>query len=377
VESLFFGGEKALSLDKAFMEETRRLDRIVEIETQAAQQRRQSRNDSSSNEEHGATSSSSGDHALHHSDKTDSTSVKRLSRSNMIYDDDHDANASSSSTSSSNDFHDSSAVDGSSTTSINMLEQDPTLKAWIRSSNVNFEEEELQLQQSKKRDNSYFSSTAEMRRDSRNELQHYLHTAAPLVPFSSTSSTSSTAGTSASRNNSLAQMRRPSATSTIVNSLANIFSSGSSSRSNSHNYSAVLSDDEEDEHPNTTVERARKALLDAEDGRNCMCIAIYRPIYYLVCCIVPCYAYYTNYMHFYQSILAEDVEAQAHSAAVEPAGNNNNNNIATNTHTGGISTVLPIHVLTNEQLNELTLLSIEKAKLATKQGWTQTKVAGM
>eukprot|EP01031_Cornospumella_fuschlensis_P031102 gene31102-37587_t len=47
------------------------------------------------------------------------------------------------------------------------------------------------------------------------------------------------------------------------------------------------------------------------------------------------------------------------------------------TETGGVSTVLPpIANLTQDQLNELTLLSIEKVKLTTQQGWLQTKLAG-
>lgn len=57
-----------------------------------------------------------------------------------------------------------------------------------------------------------------------------------------------------------------------------------------------------------------------------------------------------------------------------------NDNIRTEgiTSTGGFSTVFTsnIQVLSNEQLSEITKLSIEKAKLAGKQGWLQTKLAG-
>lgn len=47
------------------------------------------------------------------------------------------------------------------------------------------------------------------------------------------------------------------------------------------------------------------------------------------------------------------------------------------TESGGVSNVLPmLDMLTPEQLNEITKLSVEKARLATKQGWIQTKIAG-
>lgn len=73
-------------------------------------------------------------------------------------------------------------------------------------------------------------------------------------------------------------------------------------------------------------------------------------------------------------LLADDVEA-----AVNPIHEQRHDikeEVHHRTTTGGVSTVLPIGALTNEQLNELTQLSIAKARVVTKQGWLQTRMAG-
>jgi hypothetical protein len=46
------------------------------------------------------------------------------------------------------------------------------------------------------------------------------------------------------------------------------------------------------------------------------------------------------------------------------------------TQTGGVSSVLPVNMLTSDQLNELAKLSAQQARTVTKQGWLQTTLAG-
>ena len=46
------------------------------------------------------------------------------------------------------------------------------------------------------------------------------------------------------------------------------------------------------------------------------------------------------------------------------------------TETGGVSSVLPVNLLTADQLNDFAKLSAQQARLATKQGWAQTTLAG-
>jgi hypothetical protein len=46
------------------------------------------------------------------------------------------------------------------------------------------------------------------------------------------------------------------------------------------------------------------------------------------------------------------------------------------TQTGGVSSVLPVNMLTSDQLNELAKLSAQQARTVTKHGWLQTTLAG-
>ena len=62
--------------------------------------------------------------------------------------------------------------------------------------------------------------------------------------------------------------------------------------------------------------------------------------------------------------------------ANHPFAANERKQMTSTTSTGGVSSVLPVDLLTPEQLSAVAQLSIEKAKLVSRQGWLQTKIAG-
>eukprot|EP00981_Chlorochromonas_danica_P010656 scaffold3296_cov159-Ochromonas_danica.AAC.23 len=402
IERLFFGGGGTrVTLDAAFDRETQRLEQIVAHEAHEAQEVKRRMSDAKKSEEqasrlrtlssHGAVFNTNPAAALPAPVPAPSQAMQArpfkgtthpgVSEEEKEEGEGKTVAAEGGLDSSVHSLATNSTVSAAPPVPIrtNILEQDATLREWMHNSNVDFHREEIAL--STKRTPSRAPSMSSYYHPSPSNSQHGYDNSLPANnrPFSSFYDRS-TRGGSILGHPTVAGSREPSshghARSGPLSSLAaQLFSSHDAHSDDPHitgsagPVSSPLHSSEGSAVPPPSSSSPPLRIVQGLHGLNS-----------------PAHSLHGGSMHgqsLHGSLHGPSVHGSMHGSqngsfsydhsALQPQ---NPLDLHHRTETGGISTVLPVQALTNEQLNELTLLSIEKAKLATRQGWLQTKIAG-